>query len=119
VDPEGIELKATKAPTDKELKLAETLVHQLSAKFEPEKHPDEYRARVFARVDEKVGDHDTIDADASSPTKKRGSNVIDLSELLMRSLHAKGQSAKAHTPAGGKPSSRRGHATRPKHRAAR
>ena len=91
-----IEMPTARVPTDKELKLAETLVGQLTAKFDPEKHPDEYRARVAALVDEKIENHETKagDVSTSGAGKRGGADVIDLSELLMRSLKAKGKPAK-------------------------
>ena len=95
VGAKDIEVPSSRAPTDKELKLAQTLVAQLTAKFDPSKHPDEYRARVEAVVDEKVEKHETEASEVSAPhTGKRGAELIDLSELLMRSLKAKGKPAK-------------------------
>jgi DNA end-binding protein Ku len=90
-----IETPAGKAPSEKELKLAKSLVDQLTGAFDPEKHPDEYRARVAALVDEKVEHHQTSSGDIEDRGKKtrKGADVIDLSELLMRSL--KGRVKKA------------------------
>jgi DNA end-binding protein Ku len=86
-----IEIPIAKAPSEKELKLAKSLVDQLAASFDPEKHPDEYRARVSAMVDEKVEKHETAggDVDEGGKKKRTGAQVIDLSALLMRSLKGK------------------------------
>ena len=85
-----VEMPKAKVPSDKELKLAQSLVDQLTSKFDPEKHPDEYRARVTALVEEKVEKHQTKSGGPLHAAGKRAeSNVIDLSELLMRSLHSK------------------------------
>jgi DNA end-binding protein Ku len=100
VDATEVDIAATKAPSDKELKLARTLVDQLTAKFDPEKHPDEYRARVAALADEKVERHETVAGvpGAGARGKQSETNVIDLSELLMRSLKGKGKPGPAKAP---------------------
>jgi DNA end-binding protein Ku len=99
-----------KTPSEKELKLAKSLVDQLTAPFDPEKHPDEYRARVSALVDEKVDKHETTEGDLDeTKKKKRGSdNVIDLSALLMRSLHGRAGGAKRAPRTGAKVAVHRG-----------
>jgi len=99
-----------KTPSEKELKLAKSLVDQLTAPFDPEKHPDEYRARVSALVDEKVDKHETTEGDLDeTKKKKRGSdNVIDLSALLMRSLHGRAGGAKSAPRTGAKAAVHRG-----------
>ncbi len=91
VSSKEITMPLAKAPSDKELKLAKTLVDQLTAPFDPEKHPDEYRSRVSALVDEKVDKHQTTGGGVEARGKKKGgAEVIDLSALLARSLHTKG-----------------------------
>jgi DNA end-binding protein Ku len=93
VPPEELTMPKAKVPSDKELKLAQSLVDQLTSRFDPEKHPDEYRARITALVDEKVEKHQTTqaeDADAKTTRAPASGNVFDLSELLQRSLKAKG-----------------------------
>jgi len=89
IDPSDVEVPRAKAASEKELRLAQTLVDQLTEKFHPEKHPDEYRARVNALVDRKVKRHelDAEDAPVASRSKK-GTKVADLSEILARSLAA-------------------------------
>ena len=100
VPPTELAALAAKAPTEKELKLAQGLVDQLTDRFDPEKHPDEYRARIEALVEEKVTKHQTQagDVDPRGRDSARGADVIDLSELLARSLKkTKGPgAAKAH-----------------------
>jgi DNA end-binding protein Ku len=88
VPPTEMEAPATRVPSEKELKLAQSLVDQLTGAFDPEKHPDEYRARIEALVEEKVEKHQTK---TSEPVERgrgasKGANVIDLMELLSRSL---------------------------------
>jgi DNA end-binding protein Ku len=107
-----IEVPLAKTPSEKELKLAKSLVDQLTSSFDPEKHPDEYRARVSALVDEKVEKHQTTEGDAEEGGKKRrgGAQVIDLSALLMRSLNGKAKGAKTTPRGSGKPGVHRAHA---------
>jgi len=89
VKPDEIVVPAGKPATDRELALAENLVDQLTGPFDPAKHPDEYRAAVQAKVDEKV-EADQIARDATGEEEREaaagGAKVIDLAELLSRSL---------------------------------
>jgi DNA end-binding protein Ku len=85
--------ESPRAATERELDLALDLVEKLSGPFDPSKHPDEYRAAVEAAVDEKkaaeelVGDGPVAEAEetAAAPAAT-GAKVIDLAELLARSL---------------------------------
>jgi DNA end-binding protein Ku len=80
---------AAKQPTDREVQLALNLIDQLSGPFDPAKHPDQYRAAVEAAVEEKVEaqqvtkDESTEDDRAQAQS---GGKVIDLAELLQKSL---------------------------------
>lgn len=85
----GIEAAAV---TDAELKLANQLIEQLSAKrFDPNEFTDEHRARVEAAIQRKVQGKDI--SLAESPITNAGGNVVDLMEALKASLNAR--SAKA------------------------
>jgi DNA end-binding protein Ku len=85
--------ESPKAASDKEMALALDLVSTLSADFDPAKHPDEYRAAVEAAVDEKVaaddlargGEPGEAPAAVEAPAAT-GGKVIDLADLLSRSL---------------------------------
>jgi DNA end-binding protein Ku len=82
-----------KAASEREMDLALGLVKTLSGPFDPSKHPDEYRAAVEAAVEQKVATDDLarqgaageveVPAPAAAGT---GGKVIDLAELLARSL---------------------------------
>jgi len=82
---------AGKQPTEREMKLAQDLVKQLTGPFDPSKHPDQYRAAVIAAVDQKVEanlvatDEATEEQRAATAT---GGQLIDLAEMLSRSLRA-------------------------------
>src|ERR1019366_7267127 len=82
-----------KESSDREKQLALHLVDELTGPFDPASHPDEYRSAVRAAVDEKVeaGEvaRDSTAGEApveASESKGGGAQVIDLAELLSRSI---------------------------------
>jgi DNA end-binding protein Ku len=91
-----------KAAQPREKQLALHLIEELSGPFDPSKHPDEYRSAVLAAVDQKVDAGDvakdgTVEAEAPAAAAT-GAQVIDLAELLSRSIQVanKPGPAKAH-----------------------
>jgi DNA end-binding protein Ku len=79
-----------KAPSPREKQLALHLVDELSGPFDPAKHPDEYRSKVLAAVEEKVeaGEVSREAAEEAPAAAAKGAQVIDLAELLSRSIKA-------------------------------
>jgi DNA end-binding protein Ku len=82
-----------KESSDREKQLALHLVDELTGPFDPAKHPDEYRSAVLAAVDEKVEaghvSRDTTAGEAPAEAAESsggGAQVIDLAELLSRSI---------------------------------
>jgi DNA end-binding protein Ku len=69
--------------SDKELKLAETLIHSLSAPFEPEKYRDTYREKIEAIIAKKIAGQPAI-----HEKPQRQAAVVDITEALQRSLAA-------------------------------
>ncbi len=94
-----------KEPSDREKQLALHLVDELSGPFDPAKHPDEYRSAVLAAVDEKVEAGEvrrdgTAEAEpAPAAAAATGAQVIDLAELLSRSIKAAGKPGPAKAKA--------------------
>jgi DNA end-binding protein Ku len=94
-----------KAPTPRERQLAEHLIAELSGPFDPARHPDEYRNAVLAAVDEKVEAGQVArdgGAEATAPAPSgasTGAQVIDLAELLSRSIKAAGKPGPAKAKA--------------------
>jgi DNA end-binding protein Ku len=93
-----------KPANPRETQLALHLIDELSGPFDPAKHPDEYRSAVLAAVDEKVEAgqvaHDTSqEGEAVASGASTGAQVIDLAELLSRSIQVanKPGPAKART----------------------
>jgi DNA end-binding protein Ku len=80
----------TKEASPREKQLALHLVDELSGPFDPGKHPDEYRSAVLAAVDEKVEAgliaRDTTEEAEKPAAAATGAQVIDLAELLSRSI---------------------------------
>jgi DNA end-binding protein Ku len=85
-----------KTPSPREKQLALHLIEELSGPFDPAKHPDEYRSAVLAAVDEKIEAGEVArdarsEEEAAAPTAAAGAQVIDLAELLSRSIKAAGK----------------------------
>lgn len=76
--------------SDAELKLANQLIEQLAARrFDPNEYVDEHRARVEAAIQRKVEGKEVTFAEPPVATE-RGSNVVDLMEILKASLNTRG-----------------------------
>ena len=80
----------------KELDMAVKLVEDLSAPFDPQAYTDSFRDEVMALVETKVqaGQTHTVMPAGEAAAAPRGAEVIDLSELLRRSLRG-GKEAQA------------------------
>ncbi len=93
-----------KESSDREKQLALHLVDELSGPFDPARHPDEYRSAVLAAVDEKVEAgavaRDTTAGEApaeAGAAEGGGAQVIDLAELLSRSIKGAAKPGPAKT----------------------
>jgi DNA end-binding protein Ku len=92
-----------KPASDREKQLALHLIDELSGPFDPGKHPDEYRSAVLAAVDEKVEagqvarDVPADEAAATAGAPATGAQVIDLAELLSRSIQVANKPGPAKT----------------------
>jgi DNA end-binding protein Ku len=72
----------TAAVSEKELKLAETLIHSLAGPFEPARYRDTYRERLEAMLARKVqGQPIEMPRKAQKPAE-----VVDIAEALRKSL---------------------------------
>lgn len=111
----------TKAANPREKQLALHLIDELSGPFDAAKHPDEYRSAVLAAVEEKVEagevSHDTTDTaePAPAPGASTGAKVIDLAELLSRSIQVanKPGPAKARVAENAEPEDQRAERAKP------
>lgn len=78
IDLEGGEVR------DKEIRLAEMLIDELTEKtFDPLRFKDEYRKRLLARIEAKSKGKDII---IDEKEEEKGGEVIDIMEALRRSL---------------------------------
>ena len=96
-----------KESSDREKQLALHLVDELTGPFDPARHPDEYRSAVLAAVDEKVEAgavaRDTTAGEAPAEAGAAaggGAQVIDLAELLSRSIKGAAKPGPAKTKGG-------------------
>jgi DNA end-binding protein Ku len=73
---------------ERELKMAEQLVKELAGKWKPEQFHDEFRDKLEKVVEEKVkaGKGEHIMKPIEGEEMKAGADIIDLTELLRRSL---------------------------------
>lgn len=87
--------------SERELKMAKELVDDMSTDWDPGEFKDEFKDEILRLVDKKVkaGQTETVtrpEPEESQSTEGRGAKIIDLTELLQRSLRGKGaKTAKA------------------------
>jgi DNA end-binding protein Ku len=82
--PEELNNGSATAITDKELKMAQSLVESMSTPWEPEKYRDEYRNAVMEMIEQKA-QHKEV-AKKAAPAM-RSTNVVDLVKVLQESLN--------------------------------
>ena len=82
--PEELKNAPLTAITDKELKMAQTLVDSMTAKWEPEKYRDEYRNAVMEMIEQKAKKKVVVEKPVPAP---RATNVVDLVKVLQESLN--------------------------------
>jgi DNA end-binding protein Ku len=84
LSPEELKNGSATAITDKELKMAQSLIESMSVAWEPEKYRDEYRTAVMEMIEQKAQHREV----AKKPdTKVRATNVVDLVKVLQESLN--------------------------------
>ncbi|SOD41418.1 non-homologous end joining protein Ku [Nitrosovibrio sp. Nv4] len=83
--PEGTEEAGI---NDKELKMAEQLVMDMSGKWHPEQFRDSFKDEIMKLVHEKVetGDIQTVAQPEEAEAARGSAQILDLTELLQRSL---------------------------------
>ena len=83
------------APSASELKMARMLVEDMSAPWDPDEFKDEFKDAIMSLVEKKAkaGEGETVwEPEEEAPSTS--DNVIDLTELLQRSLKARGGGSK-------------------------
>ena len=96
--PDELDLPDTKdkqaAVTDKEVQMALSLLEDMTEAWHPEKYRDTYREDVMALVEKKVSANQThaiTEAEKSEEREPTSAKVIDLMELLKKSIGQKGK----------------------------
>lgn len=83
-----IDVPSHKGKAGKELDLALDLIDRMVGRFDPKAHPDDYRKAVLKAVEHKEATADVAnDVDEKQDKKSRG-KVVDLADMLSRSLSA-------------------------------
>ena len=100
--PEGTEEAGI---TDKELKMAEQLVMDMSGKWHPEEFRDSFKEEIMKLVHEKVetGDIQTVAQPEESEAAPGSAQILDLTELLQRSLKKSGNKESSGKARGKRP----------------
>ena len=101
LSPEELKNGPDTAISDKELKMAQTLIESMSVPWEPEKYRDEYRSAVMELIEQKAQNKQIADKPA---TPMRTTNVVDLVKVLQESL-SRNQSLKPKRNGTSRPSS--------------
>ena len=85
----GTDLAALRI-TKREIEMAERLVEDMAARWEPEKYHDEYRADLMRVVEEKIAAGKTLELETPAKGEAAGGGqVIDFMTLLKRSVEEK------------------------------
>ena len=84
--------------SERELKMAGELVEDMSSAWDPDEFKDSFKDEIMRLVDQKVAAGDTESVTQPEPSEEGGSSggakIIDLTELLQRSLRKGGKAAK-------------------------
>ena len=95
VEPESLQLPDKAEVAKGEMNMAKALIEQMTDKWEPEKYKDDYKSALMKLIEEKA-EHGGKEVKTSKAKVPRTTNVIDLAEVLRKSLEeTKGRKAKA------------------------
>ena len=74
--------------SDKELKMAEQLVTEMSSKWDPDEFRDSFKDEIMKLVEQKAekGEIQTVAQPEEAEAVRTGAQILDLTELLQRSL---------------------------------
>jgi DNA end-binding protein Ku len=97
----------------KELDMAKRLVEDMSGDWQPEEYVDKFEQKIMALVEKKAnqGEIEDVETEAGQESRQTA-DVIDLTELLKRSLAGKAPAASKAKPAKAKTSAKKAPARR-------
>jgi DNA end-binding protein Ku len=81
--------------SERELKLAEQLVESMSRKWEPGQYRDDYRDALMKFIEERAEKGEMAAVRDTERKRPESANVIDLAELLRRSMESASKNGKA------------------------
>ena len=84
LSPEELKSGPVSAITEKELKMAQSLIESMSEPWQPEKYRDEYRTAVMEMIEQKAQHKEVAGKPAPAV---RATNVVDLVKVLQESLN--------------------------------
>lgn len=84
LSPEELKPGSVSNITEKELKMAQSLIESMSVEWEPDKYRDEYRTALMELIEQKAA-HKEITAKPAPAV--RATNVVDLVKVLQESLN--------------------------------
>ncbi len=83
-------------PGKREMQLAERLIDEMSGKWKPAEHHDEYREALMTFIEKKINKGDTVEdvkEGAAAGEEPAAGNIVDLADYLERSVGRKKQPA--------------------------
>jgi DNA end-binding protein Ku len=83
--------------SERELKMAGELVEDMSSEWDPDEFKDSFKDEIMRLIDQKVAAGDTESVTQPEPSEEGvsgGAKILDLTELLQRSLRKGGKAAK-------------------------
>lgn len=84
LSPEELSKGPSAGISEKELKMAQTLIESMASTWEPEKYRDEYRDAVMEMIEQKASKKEIA---PKVEVKPRATNVVDLVKVLQESLN--------------------------------
>lgn len=85
VSPSALDFPKFPDLSKNEMSMAKTLVDQMTVKWEPDKYKDEYKTAVLSLIEKKI-ESGGKDVEPAKKAVKRATNVVDLADVLRRSL---------------------------------
>ncbi|HZP37341.1 MAG TPA: Ku protein [Methylomirabilota bacterium] len=98
-----------KGVSDREVEMAERLIDAMTETWKPERYRDEYKDELLAFIEKRgrAGQLESAPEEEEKPARKGRAEVIDIADLLQRSLSGGGRRARGGSSGPGTSSARR------------